>query len=139
MTMDMNLVVYTPSGIESLMLETTLARIDYGGREAIQWVGHDISERVALEQAREDLMHMVVHDLRNPLGSMMSSLQLIQDGLVDDSGTASLVKLIGIAVRGGQRMYRLIDSLLDLGRMEAGETELRKSDAYIVHGLVICS
>jgi NtrC-family two-component system sensor histidine kinase KinB len=126
--MDMSLMVSMPSGIESRMLETTLARIDYGGREAIQWVGHDISERVALEQTREDLMHMIVHDLRNPLGSMMSSLQLIQDGLVDDSGTVPLVKLIDIAVRGGQRMYRLIDSLLDLGRMEAGETELRKVD-----------
>ena len=91
----MSLVVSTPSGIELRMLETTLARIDYGGREAIQWVGHDISERMALEQTREDLMHMIVHDLRNPLGSMMSSLGLIQDGIVEDNETVPLVKLIG--------------------------------------------
>jgi signal transduction histidine kinase len=37
------------------------------------------------------------------------------------------MKLIGIAIRSGQKLYRLIDSLLDLGRLEAGETELNKT------------
>jgi PAS domain S-box-containing protein len=122
-----SLEVPVPHDEQIHSLETTMAKINYGGREAIQWVGHDISERVALEQMREDLTHMIVHDLRNPLGSMTSSLQLIHNAFVERDQTLPLMKLLGIAMRSGQKLYRLIDSLLDLGRMEAGETELNKT------------
>jgi NtrC-family two-component system sensor histidine kinase KinB len=114
------------SGTEGCILETHMAKIDYGGREAIQWLGHDISERVALEQIREDLTHMVVHDLRNPLGSIMGSLQLIHTAFVEHDQTLPITKLLNVAMRSGQKLYLLIDSLLDLGRLEAKETELSK-------------
>ncbi|HDQ73391.1 MAG TPA: PAS domain S-box protein [Chloroflexi bacterium] len=107
-------------------LETYMAKIDYGGREAIQWVGHDISERVALEQMREDLTHMIIHDLRNPLGSIMSSIQLVQTAISEEDETLPVMKLLAIAMRSGRKLYRLIDSLLDLARLESGETELQK-------------
>jgi len=112
-------------GIHTLIMH--MAKIDYGDREAIQWIGHDISERVTLEQMREDLTHMIVHDLRNPLGSMMSSLRLIHAAFAERDETVPVTKLLRIAMRSGQKMYRLIDSLLDLGRLEAGETELNKT------------
>jgi len=115
------------SGQDTRTLETHMAKIDYGEREAIQWIGHDISERVALAQMREDLTHMIVHDLRNPLGSMMSSLQLIHTAFVEPDETVPVMKLVSIAMRSGHKMYRLINSLLDLGRLEAGETELKRT------------
>jgi NtrC-family two-component system sensor histidine kinase KinB len=114
------------SGEDVRTLETHMAKIDYGGREAIQWLGHDISERVALENMRAELTHMIVHDLRNPLGSIMGSLQLIRTAFVEHDETLPITKLLGVAMRSGQKLYLLIDSLLDLGRLEAGETELSK-------------
>lgn len=122
----LSLEMQIPSGGESRVLETHVAKIDYGEREAIQWIGHDVSERVALERVREDLTHMIVHDLRNPLGSMMSSLQLIHTAFVEQDETVPVMKLVRIAMRSGDKLYRLINSLLDLGRLEAGETELQK-------------
>ncbi len=113
--------------IERRTLETYMVKIDYGGRDAIQWVGHDISERVALEQMRENLTHMIVHDLRNPLGSIMNSIQLVRTALEEADKTLPALKLLGIALRSGRKLYRLIDSLLDLGRLESGETELQKT------------
>jgi signal transduction histidine kinase len=38
-----------------------------------------------------------------------------------------VMQLLRIAIRSGQKMYRLIDSLLNLGRLESGETELKKT------------
>jgi len=122
-----SLEMQVPSGEESRTFETHMAKIDYGGREAIQWVGHDISEQVALERMREDLTHMIVHDLRNPLGSITSSLQLIGAAFIEHDETLPVMKLLGIAMRSGRKLYRLIDSLLDLSRLEAGETELKKT------------
>jgi PAS domain S-box-containing protein len=122
-----SLKVHVTSAEGERTLEVHMAQIDYGGREAIQWVGHDISERVTLERMREDLTHMVIHDLRNPLGSIMGSLQLIHTAYVERDQTLPVGKLLRIAMNSGQKLYRLIDSLLDLGRLEAGETALNKT------------
>lgn len=122
-----SMVVHLPSTTGERTLEVHMARINYGGREAIQWIGHDISERVALEKMREDLTNMVIHDLRNPLGSIMGSLQLIHTAYVERDQTLPVGQLLRIALKSGQKLYRLIDSLLDLGRLEAGETVLSKS------------
>ena len=119
------------SGEDVCTLETHMAKIDYGGREAIQWLGHDVSERVALEKMRADLTHMVVHDLRNPLGSIMGSLQLIHTAFVEHDETLPINKLLSVAMRSGQKLYLLIDSLLDLGRLETGETELSKASVNV--------
>jgi PAS domain S-box-containing protein len=121
-----SLETHIPSAEGSRTLETHMAKIDYGGREAIQWIGHDISERVALEQMRADLTQLIVHDLRSPLGSIMSSLQLISTAFIEQDETVPVLKLVRIAMRSGQKLFRLINSLLDMGRLEAGETELKK-------------
>ncbi|HEY72209.1 MAG: hypothetical protein B6I35_00970 [Anaerolineaceae bacterium 4572_32.2] len=122
-----NMEVKIPSSEGIRILEAHLSKIDYGGREVIQWLGHDISERAALERMRKDLTHMIVHDLRNPLSSIMSSLQLIHTAFVERDMTLPVVKLLGIARRSGEKLHQLIDSLLDLDRLEAGETELKET------------
>jgi PAS domain S-box-containing protein len=125
--------VSTPAGARTL--EAHLVRIEYGDREAIQWIGHDITEQVELEQMREDLTHMVIHDLRNPLGSIMGSLQLIHTALVERDETLPVSKLLQIAMRSGQKLYLLIDSLLDLGRLETSDTEINR--AFVDIGSVV--
>lgn len=92
----------------------------------IQWILNDLSERIRLEQVREDITHMIIHDLRNPLSSIMSSLDLIQAAMRDPSLNLPVDQLFDIARRSGERLFTLIDSILDLARLEAGETELRR-------------
>ena len=121
------LEVKLSSGEGTTILEAHMVKIDYGGREAIQLLGHDISERVALERMRDDLTHMIIHDLRNPLNSIMSSLQLIHAAFVERDQTLPVAQLLRIAKRSGEKLHMLIDSLLDLGRLERGETELNKT------------
>jgi signal transduction histidine kinase len=57
----------------------------------------------------------------------MGSLQLIHTAFVEHDETLPINKLLSVAMRSGQKLYLLIDSLLDLGRLEAGETELSKT------------
>jgi len=124
-----------PSSEGVSILEAHLAKVDYGGREVIQCLGHDISERVELERMREDLTHMIVHDLRNPLSSIMSSLQLIHTAFTERDQTLPVTKLLSVARRSGEKLYQLIDSLLDLGRLETGDTELNKT--FLVPGALV--
>jgi PAS domain S-box-containing protein len=105
--------------------EVRATRIVHGDQPYIQWICHDISERLELEQAREDLTHMIIHDLRNPLSSVMSSLELIQSIVVDGATDLPMDQVFTVARRSGEKLYLLIDSLLDLARLEKGQTGLK--------------
>jgi signal transduction histidine kinase len=74
-----------------------------------------------LERLRDDLMHMIVHDLRTPLTSLMSGIQTVP--LAGDLNEAQQ-EMIGIAVDGGQTLLGMINDLLDVDKMESGSIQL---------------
>jgi PAS domain S-box-containing protein len=105
-------------------VEVHAKRISTPEHDFIQWIERDISERVKIEEMREDLMSMIFHDLRAPLGNIMSSVTLLQSSIPpDDDMNASI---LGIAARSGQHLSRLVDSLLDLRRFESGKAVLNQ-------------
>jgi NtrC-family two-component system sensor histidine kinase KinB len=80
----------------------------------------DISEEVKLAQLREDMMHMLVHDLRSPLTVLRGSLEMIENA-VDDGKLEEVRFLEQMAQRGSDRMLRMVDELLDISKLESGE------------------
>ncbi len=104
--------------------EVRATRMFHDTRPYVQWICHDISERLELERVREDLTHMIIHDLRNPLSSIMSSLELIRTTVVEGVAGIPLDQIFVVAQRSGDKLYLLIDSLLDLARLEEGQAEL---------------
>ncbi len=111
----------------TLVYEVQMTPIEYGGRPAIEWIGHDITERVELERMRDDLAQMIVHDLRNPLANVVSSLQVIHTAVLQEDETVSLLDVLEMAMRSSDRLHRLIDSLLDIRRLELGKATLNKA------------
>jgi PAS domain S-box-containing protein len=109
------------------ILEVHMTSIDYGGREAIQWIGHDVTEQIELARMRDDLMHMIVHDLRNPLGNVISSLQMMRTALIENDKTLPMMDVLQVAMRSSEKLRRLIDSLLSLRQLEAGKADLDTS------------
>jgi PAS domain S-box-containing protein len=83
----------------------------------VQWMGRDISARRELEELRENLTHMIVHDLRSPVGTISSSLDL----LAEEEKSAQVEQLLGIAAQANKRLAILVDSLLDFSLLEAGQ------------------
>jgi len=69
-------------------------------------------------QAREEVLAIVSHDLRNPLNAVILAGQLLEgaEGLDDES--REQIELIGLSA---QRMNRLIADLLDITRVEGGK------------------
>jgi signal transduction histidine kinase len=78
---------------------------------------------VELQRLREQTTDLVVHDLRNPLHSIMGAVGMLQmilpPGLLQENRD-----LFNLVNNNCERMQRLVDSLLDISRMESGETEL---------------
>jgi signal transduction histidine kinase len=85
-----------------------------------------VAARRELEQLRENLTHMIIHDMRTPVGTISNCLQMLNKLMVD-GGSDQAVQLINIASRSTQRLLNMVDSLLDIGRLEAGQelTDLR--------------
>lgn len=101
------------------------------GTSYLQWDLHDISERKALELLREDLISMIYHDLRSPLGNVLASLDLITNLLNFEKESPEIRNLFDIAMRSTNRIQRLTASLLDINRLEAGQAVLDLAPARI--------
>jgi NtrC-family two-component system sensor histidine kinase KinB len=83
---------------------------------------HDITEEKELEKMREDLTHMIVHDLRSPLTGIIGGLHLLRAAVENPSSRVEM--LLGIATSSSQRMLELVNSLLDISQLEAGQMQL---------------
>ena len=72
-------------------------------------------------QAREDVLGVVAHDLRNPLNLIQMTVELLID---EELPVPRRKEMLDIALRGAKTMNRLIDDLLDSVRMQAGRLSL---------------
>ena len=68
---------------------------------------------------RDDVLGVVAHDLRSPLGSMLMQAELLRNPGTDSERRAR--KAAEIIDRAATRMNRLIQDLLDVTRIEAGQ------------------
>jgi NtrC-family two-component system sensor histidine kinase KinB len=98
----------------------------------LQWLIRDISERRELDRLREDLISMIYHDLRSPLSNVVSSLDVFNAMLPQD-GDPAFRSLLNIALRSTERIQRLTNSLLDMGRLETGQPIINLYSTSPVH------
>lgn len=75
-------------------------------------------------QARDEVLAVVSHDLRNPVGTIFTTASLLLDMDIPPERTRE--HLVGVK-RSAQRMNRLIQDLLDVTRLEAGAMALHSA------------
>src|ERR687886_2840455 len=68
-----------------------------------------------LEKVRDDLMKMVVHDLKTPLTSVIASLEMVVDGDFGDVPTGAKQALMDAEVKA-EDLLGLIEDLLEVAR-----------------------
>jgi signal transduction histidine kinase len=74
-----------------------------------------------LETLRDDLTHMIVHDLRTPLTSILGALDLVSR----NEGAADLRhEMLAMAANASGSMMGLINDLLDVAKLENGTPDL---------------
>ena len=87
------------------------------------WVLRDVTEERMLERMREDLVHAMVHDLRNPLASMSGALSFLNDS-VADMLSPSERELWDIAQKSTKGMLELVKKILEISRLESRQIPL---------------
>jgi PAS domain S-box-containing protein len=101
-------------------VEVGLNPIHLGDDLFILGVIVDISERKRLERLKDEFVSIVSHELRTPLTSIAGSLGLLAGGAAGKLPDP-VVRLLTIARSNSQRLVRLINDVLDIEKMEAGQ------------------
>jgi NtrC-family two-component system sensor histidine kinase KinB len=99
-------------------VEVHARRVRFEETDSLQWILRDIAARKELDALRDDMTHMIYHDLRSPLGNIVASLQMLNT-LVEKDET--IRTMLTIASNSTTRIQRLINSLLDINRLESGQ------------------
>jgi signal transduction histidine kinase len=83
-----------------------------------------------ISQHRSDYVAHIVHELRSPLISIEKSSQLMieQDAAIQAPERANLLRIVNTSAH---RLYRLINDILDLAKMESGSLCLEKQSVEI--------
>jgi signal transduction histidine kinase len=83
----------------------------------------DITEERHLEQMRQDLIHTMVHDLRNPLSSISITLDLLgmyMSGVTEEKINRTLARARSSTIH----MLAMVNQILDINRLESGRLDL---------------
>ncbi|NOY80596.1 MAG: response regulator [Kiritimatiellaeota bacterium] len=81
-----------------------------------------LEEQRHLERLRDDLVHMLVHDLRSPLVGMLAFLDLLESGELDEATRRD----VGAIKTAARNLTEMISSILDVSRLEAGRMPLHR-------------
>jgi signal transduction histidine kinase len=92
-------------------------------------------------RTREEVLAVVSHDLKNPLGSISLTAQLLRRLISEDEGGERMRNHLGTIERSVERMDRLIRDLLDMASLQAGRLKLDlgryAADDLVREGLVL--
>jgi two-component system, OmpR family, sensor histidine kinase VicK len=85
----------------------------------------DISDRKAIERMKDEFISVVSHELRTPLTSLHSALKILATGRLGALSSDGQ-QLLAIADENTERLVRLVNSVLDLQRIESGAVTIDK-------------
>lgn len=76
-------------------------------------------------RTRDQVLRIVAHDLRNPLNTILLTVELLRDSLPPDHRAEQRERL-DIIGRSVERARRLIEDLLDVARLQAGRLPVQR-------------
>jgi signal transduction histidine kinase len=82
-------------------------------------------ERNRARDAKGNFLHLLSHELRSPLASVNSALELLKEDEVGPLNT-NQVEFLEVAINNTRRMIKLIETLFDIARFENGQLRLEK-------------
>jgi signal transduction histidine kinase len=82
---------------------------------------HDLLEQ---QRLYEDLVSMLVHDLRGSLTSVIGSLEILDTGRTENEAERDL--LIKNSLENSRRLAQMITNMLDINKIESGHLEIKR-------------
>ena len=84
---------------------------------------HDVSHEKAIDRMKSEFISVASHELRTPMTSIKGSVDLILSGFAGET-SPEMQELLEIAQKSCDRLVRLVNDILDLSKIEAGQLKL---------------
>ena len=91
---------------------------DKGSAQGALGVFIDVTRIERLEQVRQEFLSNVSHELRTPLTAILAFVETLESGAIDDHEART--RFLPIIRKSAARMQHLIDDILELSAIEAG-------------------
>ena len=105
--------------------DSVVLRTDDGRVAGVASIGQDVTDRRRVEELKDQVIAIVGHELRSPIGAVRGGLQVLGrrlQGLGEQEQ-----QLFEMAVRNTDRLLKLVNDLLDYERLDAGVVALDRS------------
>ncbi|HEV7745946.1 MAG TPA: ATP-binding protein [Pyrinomonadaceae bacterium] len=86
----------------------------------------DVTRLERLEQVRQEFLSNVSHELRTPLTAILAFIETLEAGAIDDKEASQ--RFLSIIRRNATRMHDLIDDILELSQIEAGNVPVKTEE-----------
>lgn len=117
------------SGANLLFLGVVLGLLFRASQQNVQ-LDRAFSDLKRAESMRDGLTEMLVHDLRTPLTTLLGPLQMLHAGALGEL-SAEQTELVAMSHGSGERLLKLVNELLDISKMEAGELKIKAQPVEI--------
>ncbi len=113
-----------PVGTLALQVRTLLARaVQHRDLESrLQGLQRRLEDWEHEERVRDQLVHMLVHDLKNPITAVLGLLEVVED---DDRVPDDARELVKVARDETGHLLHLTVNMLDVRKIQAGKMRLR--------------
>ena len=111
----------------SFPIDLNVSEMEVGGERQFVGIIRDVTDRKAADRAKKHFIATVSHELRTPLTAIQGALGMVNTGVlgvVPDK----IEGLIGVALNNTKRLVSLVNDLLDLEKLDAGQMSFDYSE-----------
>jgi PAS domain S-box-containing protein len=116
----------------TLLVNASSKRDNVGQVIGVVGVGQDFTARKKMEQARTTFLASFSHELRTPLNGLLGMLELLSELKLPDAAQ----RYVGLARTSSALLLNLINDILDLSKIEAGQLEIANKPFNLHQALV---
>lgn len=84
-----------------------------------------VAKLTELDQAKNDFVSAISHDLRTPLASIVGYAELLSD-MADEEDGRPMTEHVSVIERNAQRLLSLVEDLLTMSRIQSGGLRLQR-------------
>jgi signal transduction histidine kinase len=78
---------------------------------------------------KDEVLRIVSHDMRNPLGNMIGLAQILQEDPKQEP--EDIQNIAEVMIRSGENLLAIVNTLLDAARIEAGKMDLELREVFL--------
>ncbi|MBN2746064.1 MAG: response regulator [Bacteroidales bacterium] len=119
---------FTSQEKESLMLIVRSLSLIIGSRIATNQLNEALERSQQSERLKDNFLSNISHEIRTPLNAIIGFSSLLDEELAPEERH----EYVEMIIDGGQNLMQIIDDIVDVARIQAGEIKIQAIDVNLI-------